>query len=75
MAESIMKEVGTEPKIAMVEVRRFSTHGEDTFCLMPLRGFSLEDELVGEDDGNVITLTYREMTKAEIDALPEFGGW
>ena len=61
-------------KIQCVKVTRPDSHGDD-WCLYRLAGFSAADEFDGAELGERVTLELCEMTEAELDALPEFGGW
>lgn len=61
-------------KIPCIEVKRPDTHGNQ-WCISRLRGFSVEDEFDGAEDGESIVMTLKLMTEAELDALPDFQGW
>lgn len=56
------------------EISRPETHGNQK-CLTAFDGRWLQDEFDGAEIGDSITVTLRDMTLAEIDALPEFRGW
>ena len=61
-------------KFKVVRIQRPDTHGQMS-CVMPLKGFQLEDEFDGAEVGESVTATYEEMTPEEFEALGEFTGW
>lgn len=64
-----------DEKVKCVVVTRPETHGDQFKCIYRFTDFSVSDEFDGADEGESIKLTFQMMTKAEVDALPEFEGW
>lgn len=62
------------PKIACVKVTRPDTHG-NLWCLYEAAKFNAADEFDGAEVGEQIVLEYCEMTREELNAIPEFTGW
>jgi hypothetical protein len=61
-------------RISCVVVTRPESHGK-LYCLYRIADFSAADEFDGCEEGDSIVLTFKTMTKAELDVLPEFEGW
>ena len=57
-----------------LEIRHPDTHGDKYRCVVSIR-HSMEDEFDGAEDGETITVTYREMPRDEYRKLPDFPGW
>ncbi len=62
------------PKIPCVKVTRPDTHG-NLWCLYESAKFNATDEFDGAEVGEQIVLEYCEMTREELDKIPEFTGW
>jgi hypothetical protein len=64
-----------DPKIPCVKLTRPDLDGGRASCIYEMHQFSAADEFVGAEIGEKLQLEYIEMTREEIDALPEFEGW
>jgi hypothetical protein len=62
-------------KIPCVKLTRPDLDNGRTSCILEMHQFSASDEFAGAEIGEKLQLEYIEMTREEIDALPEFGGW
>ncbi len=64
-----------EPAKKRVYLIRPSTHSGWLYCPTPAELQRQIDEIADEDEVAEIDIEVRRMSQAEIDALPEFGGW
>lgn len=80
-----MEKINTDPlkndelvdggkKVRCLEIRRPDSHGESYRCVVGMN-HDMRDEFDGAEDGEIITVTYREMPRDEYLQLPEFTGW
>ena len=60
--------------VRCLEIRRPDSHGNQYRSVVGI-GHSMQDEFDGAEDGETITVTYRDMPHDEYSELPEFPGW